>query len=128
MLLVFLAALTAFILIILFLAWYYKFMLGLIFGKMNTVLDAIVREGAPPKKWEDKFNKRLRKCKSLNKKREAVEWYIRYADARLGDLRAYIEKTSFLPNREAKEEALGSLECFRDEYLQKLDELREHIN
>ena len=124
MLVIFAAALVAFILIILFLTWYYEHMSRLIFGRMNMALDTIISEGSPPEKWEAKLNKRLRGSAGNKKRQSVIEWYIRYVNAQINDLLAYANKTPFLADEGAKEDAIDSLERFRTDYLQRLRDMQ----
>ena len=125
MLLIFAAALAAFVLVILFLSWYYKQMSKLIFGRVNTDLSAIVSEGAAPEKWEAKLNRRMAKCKNGKKKQKTIKWYIRYVNARMKDLIAYAERSPFLPDDDAKDDAVDALESFREEYLRRFEDMLE---
>ena len=130
MLIVFLASITAFVLIILFFAWYYKKMIHLIFGKMNGMLETILVEGAAPKEWNarlDKLNRKLEKSRGIKGKKKAIERHIRYVEASTKDLCAYAGRTSFIPDDDERADALDTLERFRDETVRILEEMWEEL-
>ena len=129
--LIFLAALVAFVLIILFLVWYYKLMANMIFGSMNDMLSNVVYDGIPPEKWNKrvmKLNKTLKDPnKSPQKKSKAIDKYIRFMELSTKDMSAYAKKTVFLESDYERDEAVEAIERFYEEQVQIMEDAKEAL-
>ena len=124
----FLAALAAFVLIILFLTWYYRAMSNLIFGKMNGMMDTIINDGVPPVQWHRRMNKLNKVMNDVNanaeQKNKALDKHIRFVELSIKDMCAYAQKTVFLADDYARQEAVYALEKFRDETIYILKDMK----
>ena len=118
---IFVIALVAFILIILFLSWYTKFVMYRIFGKMNDTLSLIIHNGITPAVWDKKLIKVMRKADNKDKKEKALNSHLRYLEGEFINLRNFAEKSSFIKD-DQKEEIIDALARFKADYIEDLTE------
>ena len=118
---IFVIALVAFILIILFLSWYTKFVMYRIFGKMNDTLSLIIHNGITPAVWDKKLLKAMHGADSNEKKEKAFKNHLRYLDGEFINMRNFAEKSSFIED-DHKEEIVDALAHFKAEYIEDLTE------
>ena len=119
MLAVLVTALAAFVLIIVFLAWYAKWAAHRIFGNMNARLNGILDESKAPDEWHKKLRKVAGGKQDERKKKKAFNKYLRYVEASYKDLYSYAEKTAFIQD-DARPDVLAALERFMDDYRESL--------
>jgi len=127
MLAVFLVSLAAFICIILFLSWYYKKMISIMFGDMNAMLESVLEKGEAPRQWnkrQDRLNRALERYRDADKKwNGALAKHIKYVEASVKDMSAYAKKTSFIQDEAERSAALEKLERFRDETVRQYQDM-----
>ena len=117
--LIFLVSLAAFMLVILFFAWYARLMANRIFGKMNAQLNGIIEDNKAPDEWYKRLKKLTDKKKDDNEKEKAFKKYVYFIEGSYKDLVSYAERTTFIQD-EARPDVLSELQRFFDEYMDNL--------
>jgi hypothetical protein len=124
MFLYFIVILAAFVLIIIFFFFYYKKMTGVIFGKMNGIINALIANGAPPQEWGARLvrlNRKLADITDEKVRNKAVDAYVKYVEASARDIEEYTKKSAFLEGEEARTEAIAALGRAREEAIAALN-------
>jgi hypothetical protein len=104
-----------FILCVVFMVWYSRFMFQRIYGDTRGKIDSIVSGSAPPE-WEQKLAKKLSRCGTERKKSAVIGWYKKFADRRIMDLIGFMKSTSVVESEAERDLSLERLESFRREY------------
>ena len=117
--LIFLVSLAAFMLVILFFAWYARLMANRIFGKMNAQLNGILEDNKAPDEWYKRLKKLTDEKKDDHEKEKAFKKYVCFVKGSYKDLVSYAERTTFIQD-DVRPDVLSELERFFDEYMDNL--------
>jgi hypothetical protein len=111
---------AVFILCVLFMVWYSRFMFQKIYADTRGKIDSIV-SGSPPPGWEQRLVKKLSRCETERKKSAVIGWYKKFVDRRVMDLIGFMKSTSVIESEAERELSLERLESFRREYPAVID-------
>ena len=125
---IFLASIFVFVIIILFFSWYYKAVTRRIYGRIYAVVNYVAAERKPPENWEKRksvLNRALASGGSDRKKLRLLEKYMIYIESDARNLIMMAERAGFIPDEDARAEAVAALNCVRGEAVGECKALME---